>query len=269
MTDPDAPFIQMSIDVLRNMPLFRGVVAHVFMALGAFVADPVAPTLRDLCDYTQVSKPSVSTALRFLCKHEFARCFADEDGVQRYRPDEHYFRYRAAAPVSVRVLVPIVERQREVKKFLPSPVVVVSSSGSFDLNKDAEEGKQQQTDTGAREIFSQMGIREPALTRLSGSVSAENASAWRDWATQAPRSFRDPVGYVIKQLTAEPVTEPPATRPLFGDDHFVVSDCHRCDFKDYEWHRLLPLNRRAVIATETGRELKGVADDPHYGCEHE
>ena len=215
MKAPEQPFVQMSIDVLDVMPMLSLATRAVFWALGAFVADPVAPTFTDIVDFARLSKPSVSMALRFLCKNNLAHCFVDEEGTSRYRPDEKYFRYRSA-PVSVRERAPVSdaakvkpERKGEVKKNFtcPSDVVVPNSEKS---NTADQENNNRQILPEVRSILAAQHIHEPLLSKLARSITVEKArECFEEWAPCAPATFTNPALYAAKRLEEDPHWSPP------------------------------------------------------------
>lgn len=223
MNEPTAPFSQMDADILAIMPMLSGSIAKVYMTLGAFEADPIAPSQADLMNYARVSRPSVSEAVQFLCTHELARCFVGEDGTLRYR-SIRYFRYAAREPVSVRerVLQPVSltvsvstpgmlgqvdsRSQTDVKKFFTSnPIITTDSSSS---KKEERESNKKKQKSPAQKILQTAGIFGKVLQEdFIALVSEETARAWADWvATYDGKS--NPQGIAINALREDPDAQP-------------------------------------------------------------
>ncbi len=207
----DAPFAQMrTMEVLGILPILsKNSSSVVFLALGAFSSDPIAPSQRDIRNYTHLSRGSVSTALEYLCKGDLAHCFVDGDGVKRYRVDEKYFRYSGNSPVSVRELVPVSghvaeEKEGSDQNFSPgdenlaaSTVVVVDNLQSTELNRD----KTTSTTSGAAlKILRDAGIFSAFEDFSTAGVTEDQARAISEFIASNPKNKADPAGYAYRAL---------------------------------------------------------------------
>ena len=273
----DAPFVQMrSMDVLAILPyISKSTTSVVFLALGAFLSDPIAPTQRDIRNHTQLSRGSVSTALEFLCKQEFAHCFVDGDGVTRYRIDDKYFRYGGSSPVSVREPVPVSGQVAEADaQILTSPAEILASStvvvvGTVPKTKIEHESTATSS-AQALKILHQAGIFSAYADFANAGIADDQARAIADWIATAPK--KNPAGYAHGCLKRDPRWQPMVQESLpWGDvGRFIGADqLRRADLSDVSWHRISPDNRRQVIANERGLDLGEAVDDEHYGCKHE
>lgn len=213
MNEPSAPFVQMSIEVLDVLPQMCGCRAVVFLALGAFVPDPIAPSARDLRRFCGLSKPSVSEALNFLCSNHHALCFEGEDGIRRYRPADKYFRYRSDAPICVRERVPVSESTRVIPElgegkfsFTSSSVVVVKNQTSSEVNSS---NNNKQTLPEVLSILRKAGLDGNLLYHASEGLDENKARRiFEEWVPNAPESFTAPAVYAAKRLIADPEWEP-------------------------------------------------------------
>ncbi len=235
----DAPFVQMrTLEILSILAVLgKNSSSVVFLALGAFSSDPIAPNQRDLRNYTHLSRWSVSTALEFLCKHEFAHCLVDEEGVRRYRVSEKYFRYNGSSPVSVRELVPVSGQMAEAgqegenpstqgektardgENPSPSPVVVVSTVPRSRVNKSTS------TTSAAQKILFEAGIFSAYVDFKGCPLEEDQALEIADWIANAPAKIDAPASYARSCLLANsrwrPPTEKKSNRWYDGYDELV------------------------------------------------
>ncbi len=220
----DAPFVQMrTLEVLSILAILgKNSSSAVFLALGAFSSDPIAPSQRDLRNYTHLSRWSVSTALEFLCKHEFAHCLVDEEGVRRYRVSEKYFRYNGISPVSVRELVPVSgqiaeagqegenpstqgeKTARDGENPSPSPVVVSTVR--------SRENKSSSTTSAAQKILFEAGIFSAYVDFKGCPLEEDQALEIAHWIASAPEKIDAPASYARSCLLANPQWRPPAEK---------------------------------------------------------
>ncbi len=63
-----------------------------------------------------------------------------------------------------------------------------------------------------REIFEIAGVNEPALSELAVTVKLDTSRDWCLWTQRAPKSFTDPVSFMVKSLLENPRAVPPSTR---------------------------------------------------------
>lgn len=193
---PEAPFVRMRArEIMSVLPMLKGCFAQVYLTVAAFEADPIAPTVNDISDYTTLTRQSVSTALRFLCKHEVIESIRDESGTIRYRAC-FGFSYGADVRPGVRDVKKVLTRHDDVH--INSTPLIKASTSFIHGNE-------------TKEILTSIGVQGSNLKLLVESVEPELAARWRDWIESKPDRFTLPVAYMVKQLKANAHTEPPAT----------------------------------------------------------
>lgn len=109
------------------------------------------------------------------------------------------------------------------------------------------------------------GAARRALAKCHGDIDGLRAALERkrrcEWFT---RTAKDSTPYFVEgQVTIE-------WARMQGEHEApqLLADCHkRSAFTLEQWRRMLPVNRRAIIAEETGRDFDEVDDDPDY-CTH-
>lgn len=204
MSDP-APYVQNSVDMLDILPqLANGARCAVFVCIGLMELDPLGASKRDILDYTGLSRQTVESALRFL---EVGGLITCDPASKRYRAST-YYRCNPSHQQDVRELVPILQGERAehvVKNFSTSlhddDVHILPSSEGF---------KHHSLHAKTRELFDAIGVQGVNLDILARSVELECAEHWQAWVESKPQGYKLPVGYLVKQLKANPRAEPPA-----------------------------------------------------------
>jgi hypothetical protein len=88
-------------------------------------------------------------------------------------------------------------------------VVVVNNINSSSLVKHEFKQQQQQHFEASRAIFAAAHVTGHPLTLLARTVDADLARAWTERLEDAPASFTNPVGYLVKHLLDDPTEAPP------------------------------------------------------------
>lgn len=211
MNQTDQPFAQMDIKhVIDALPMLKGCACQVWVMIGAFEGDPIGPSVKDICSYLHLSRPSVSGALEFLCKHELALCFEDEEGVRRYRANEEYFRYRGSGPVSVRAMVPVSGKDSNVNNSFTSLM-----DGTSSIQEDNQKllGMEIPSIHALEKIFSDV-VDPPSVPEFAKlTESDEQARAWVSFMETNPLRKATPVGWSLWYLRKHPKRFPPGYKP--------------------------------------------------------
>lgn len=207
------PFVQLKVlQLLDAAPMLRGARGQVLWVIACFGADPLGPSIKDLCHYTGLARQHVANAVDFLSIHSFVWCLVDDDKIKRYRPSEDYFHYGAREPVSVREIPRASRLQSEsvadhgTQKVTRAAVVV--------SRDPTHPRRQRQQQLFCQETFAVLSglstpVEEPALSVLSITVTPDNARAWFvEWVPNAPKSFSAPLAYAIKRLLIDPAARP-------------------------------------------------------------
>jgi hypothetical protein len=91
-------------------------------------------------------------------------------------------------------------------------VVVVPFRNNINKSVPASRIKQQQQPEhfrASRAIFADAHVEGRSLVQLARTVEADLARQWTDRLADAPASFTDPVGYMIRHLLEDPTEAPP------------------------------------------------------------
>lgn len=208
----EAPYVRMDVDILDVLPFLKGSIAHVFLTVGAFSADPIAPSFGDITSYSGASKPSVSAALQFLCKHELVRCFADRKGTKRYRA-ARFFHYSAKEPVSVRSRIEIGSHSLDddvgKKFFYRHDDDVLNETRDDSVQTSFIHGSSEPEESETADILEEW-IHGRNLDVLAAKVSPRVAHSWARWLENVDRKrWRNPEGYCFVTLNKTPTARPP------------------------------------------------------------
>ena len=150
----DAPFVQMkSFEIVDKLPMLSGFFAQVFLTIGAFEADPIGLSAKDLFRFLGLSRPSVAKALEFLEHHELIKGEKDDEGTTRYRACFGFY-YRGASQVNLRENVPEYEHVKTV--FTPSRRRISTDSNSDFISSSSN--------TDALKILRDAGVMADRLT---------------------------------------------------------------------------------------------------------
>jgi len=190
------PFIQGKAHELKQIvPMLRGCFAQVYLLIGAYEVDPLGLTFSEICELTGLSKPSVSAAIKFLSRNNIITSQREENAIRYHACFGFYFR---GSPVNLR-------GEAEVRNFLTS----------HDMNDDVLHEVHVEKSfihdmTETRKILSAAGIQGKNLESLAETVAPEIAETWATWIENVPRErWRNPEGYVVKQLAANPQQRAP------------------------------------------------------------
>ena len=225
----EAMYVKISVSFRDMMQVLKGARLSAFLALALNEAEMSLGqsgglTVYQIAESTGYGVRATIYALQFLCEGNFAtkleQCGEHGESVYRVSAYAWFGESRAQLPVSNRryaknahLVANCIGVQKETSVVVvPDRCLAASSAIGVE---------QQQTTTGARELFAGLRVGEPALSRLSRAVSLENAEAWCDWTREAPGSFRDPVAYMVKRLSEDPRAEAPAVKRKhwWGDEY--------------------------------------------------
>ena len=167
-----------------------------------------ALTLSSIQVTTGYSRPAIIESLDELVARRLIEELAErgEAGEKQYRVCAYaWFGDKRTPAKGKESLPPSAESKKTLLAKKSFPIVVV------DINTTPLLGDHQQQQNlfaATKKLFSQAGVCEPVLSRLSERVELEIAREWCEWLEDAPEEFTNPIGFMVKQLLADPRARP-------------------------------------------------------------
>lgn len=243
----------------------------------------------DISRVTDYSIRALKDAAAWLIAHEFAVVHGTTlHGEKLYRPTDTYawFGQRREPPADdsyakTAQLAQDTSRAKKGKRYaktdkevcrnqqvgVQKPDTVVRRRFSPDHVEDPSPS----TSTEALTILMAAGIITADRDFAQAGITLEHAHAIAQWIghpTGHNKRIKDPASYARTCLRANPGWLRPRDPTTSELELVGPENARRDDFSDIQWHRLLPANRRHIIAIDLGADLETVEDDPHYRCRH-
>ena len=176
------------------------------MEIGAFEADPLGLSVKDLSRLLGLSRPSVSKACDFLEEKEWIKGKKDERGTVRYRAC-FGFTYRGAELVDLREDVNKLFTSQEEEEKVLVPVSVQNKPSLSSKPVPVPE---------TRNVLKAAGLYGRDLDTLAGTVALDVADRWARWIAWAKANtrFESPAGISRYRLLCDPMAEPDNMREV-------------------------------------------------------